>query len=177
MTDNEIIQKATEAVKYGLNADYAVEHLLKIIKDLQADKNALIAGQETLQKCIVEKDAELELSNDEYSALLKKRCRMLRIENEELEARALTATYEIETLYRLLDEYKEILENRCTSGGGWTMLPELPPEDERVFVCCQTKKGVKSVNIAYQSDGIWHGSGSMSGVTAWMPLPELPGEV
>ncbi len=52
----------------------------------------------------------------------------------------------------------------------------LPLEDERVFVCCQTKKGVKSVNIAYQSEGIWHGSGSMSGVIAWMPLPELPQE-
>ncbi len=52
----------------------------------------------------------------------------------------------------------------------------LPPEGERVLVCCQTKKGLQSINLAYQSDGFWHGTGSMSGVIAWMPLPQLPGE-
>ena len=48
----------------------------------------------------------------------------------------------------------------------------LPKSDYMCLVSCKTKKGVKSVNRAYYSDGFWHGSGSMSGVEAWMPLPE-----
>ena len=48
----------------------------------------------------------------------------------------------------------------------------LPESDYMCLVSCKTKKGVKSVNRAYYSDGLWHGSGSMSGVEAWMPLPE-----
>lgn len=48
----------------------------------------------------------------------------------------------------------------------------LPENDEMVLVTCITKKGVRSVNRAYYSSGFWHGSGSMSGVIAWMPLPE-----
>lgn len=50
----------------------------------------------------------------------------------------------------------------------------LPREDEKVLVCCKTKKGIQSVNMAYQVNGWWHGNGSMSGVTHWQPLPELP---
>lgn len=53
----------------------------------------------------------------------------------------------------------------------------LPEEDVRVIVCCQTKKGVRNINLAYHTSGIWHGQGSMSGVIAWMSLPELPEEV
>ena len=35
------------------------------------------------------------------------------------------------------------------------------------------KKGIKNINMAYiDNNGCWHGMGSMSGVTAWMPLPE-----
>ena len=41
-----------------------------------------------------------------------------------------------------------------------------------VLVTCCSKKGWRSVNRAYYMDGAWHGSGSMAGVTAWMPLPE-----
>lgn len=48
----------------------------------------------------------------------------------------------------------------------------LPESDYMCLVSCKTKKGIKSVNRAYYSDGLWHGSGSMSGVEAWMPLPE-----
>lgn len=48
----------------------------------------------------------------------------------------------------------------------------LPEDDEMVLVTCETKKGMRNVNRAYRSNGFWHGSGSMSGVTAWMPLPE-----
>ena len=48
----------------------------------------------------------------------------------------------------------------------------LPESDYMCLVSCKTKKSVKSVNRAYYSDGFWHGSGSMSGVEAWMPLPE-----
>lgn len=51
---------------------------------------------------------------------------------------------------------------------------KLPGKDIRVLVCCQTKKGVQSVNIAYYFNGSWHGNGSMSGVTHWQPLPDLP---
>ena len=50
----------------------------------------------------------------------------------------------------------------------------LPEENVRVIVCAQTKKGVRNINIAYYSDGFWHGTGSMSGVIAWQPLPEPP---
>lgn len=54
----------------------------------------------------------------------------------------------------------------------WIPVSErLPENDEIVLVTCKTKKGVKSVNRAYYSDGYWHGSGSMSGVTAWVPTP------
>lgn len=48
----------------------------------------------------------------------------------------------------------------------------VPETDEMVLVSCRSKKGVSSVNRAYYANGTWHGSGSMSGVTAWMPLPK-----
>jgi len=54
---------------------------------------------------------------------------------------------------------------------------DYPEEGVRVLVSTCTKKGVKSVNLAYYSDGFWHGQGSMSGVTAWMPLPDVHEEV
>lgn len=55
----------------------------------------------------------------------------------------------------------------------WIPVSErLPETDEMMLVSCRTKKGTSSVNRAYYSDGYWHGSGSMSGVIAWMPLPE-----
>ena len=55
----------------------------------------------------------------------------------------------------------------------WTPVSEmLPPEDKIMLVSCKTKKGLKSVNRAYYSAGCWHGSGSMSGVVAWMQLPD-----
>lgn len=55
----------------------------------------------------------------------------------------------------------------------WIPCSERLPEDDRmVLVTCCTKKGVKNVNRAYYDGGFWHGSGSMSGVVAWQPLPE-----
>lgn len=55
----------------------------------------------------------------------------------------------------------------------WTPVTvALPEEDVVVLVSCRTQKGVNNVNRAYYSDGFWHGSGSMSGVKAWMPMPE-----
>lgn len=49
----------------------------------------------------------------------------------------------------------------------------LPETDETVLVTCRTKKGANNVNRAYcDKEGFWHGSGSMSNVVAWMPLPE-----
>lgn len=56
----------------------------------------------------------------------------------------------------------------------WITINEgLPEVDKTVLVTCKTKKGTSNVNRAYiDSKGAWHGSGSMSGVTAWMPMPE-----
>lgn len=56
---------------------------------------------------------------------------------------------------------------------GWIPVEErLPEDDSMVLVTCQTKKGIRSVNRAYCDGAFWHGSGSMSGVIAWRPLPE-----
>lgn len=55
----------------------------------------------------------------------------------------------------------------------WIPVTERLPEDDSLkLVSCCTKKGFKSVNRAYYWRGAWHGSGSMSGVEAWMDLPE-----
>ena len=53
-------------------------------------------------------------------------------------------------------------------------LPELGESgfSERVLVTAQSKKGIKSINIAYRGEQSWHGSGSMAGVIAWQPMPE-----
>lgn len=42
----------------------SVEALLEQIKCLQVEKQALVAGQETLQKALAEKDKEIERLND-----------------------------------------------------------------------------------------------------------------
>ena len=56
---------------------------------------------------------------------------------------------------------------------GWIPVEERLPEDETMMlVTCRTKTGRRSVNRAWYGAGCWHGTGSMSGVTAWMPLPE-----
>lgn len=52
MTDNEIIKEATEAVEKGLDAGYAVERLLCIIKS----KNAEIERLESVIKEMTEED-------------------------------------------------------------------------------------------------------------------------
>ena len=55
----------------------------------------------------------------------------------------------------------------------WIPVEERLPEDEAMMlVTCQTKAGRRSVNRAWYGAGCWHGTGSMSGVTAWMPLPD-----
>ena len=65
--------------------------------------------------------------------------------------------------------------SKSTSLGGWISVKDrLPEEDKRVIVCCQNKKGLQNINMAYQVKGFWHGNGSMAGVTHWQPLPELP---
>ena len=56
---------------------------------------------------------------------------------------------------------------------GWIPVKERLPEDESMMlVTCQTKAGIRTVNRAWYRGGFWHGSGSMSGVIAWMSLPE-----
>ncbi|MGN1013906.1 MAG: DUF551 domain-containing protein [Butyricicoccus sp.] len=55
----------------------------------------------------------------------------------------------------------------------WIPVTErLPEDDTMMLVTCRTKRGWLNVNRAYYFGGSWHGSGSMSGVIAWMPLPE-----
>ena len=55
----------------------------------------------------------------------------------------------------------------------WIPVSErLPETDDVMLVTCQPKKGQPNVNRAFYYNGSWHGSGSMAGVTAWMPLPE-----
>lgn len=51
----------------------------------------------------------------------------------------------------------------------------LPADEEKYLVCCCTAKGIRNINLAWCDHAYWHGMGSMSGVTHWMPLPELPG--
>ena len=73
-------------------------------------------------------------------------------------------------------DWEECDEAICHYVPGWmwwrTLDEELPPVDEMVLVTCKPKKGKANVNRAYRGeDGFWHGSGSMSGVIAWMPLP------
>lgn len=72
---------------------------------------------------------------------------------------------------------KEIIRSHmddvADNNDGWIPVSEKLPEDERmVLVTCQTKKRIRSTNRAYYDGKFWHGSGSMSGVTAWQPLPE-----
>lgn len=58
---------------------------------------------------------------------------------------------------------------------GWVPVRSglLPEVNELVLVTCRTKSGMRSVNRAYVDEhGWWHGAGSMSGVTAWMTLPD-----
>ena len=83
-------------------------------------------------------------------------------------------------LYCDTDADKEFSVNRIMSlpaidldVAEWVPVEEgLPEEEKMVLVTCQAKNGHISVNRAYYMDGFWHGSGSMAGVTAWMPLPD-----
>lgn len=63
--------------------------------------------------------------------------------------------------------------NSAETHDGWIPVEERLPHDEAMMlVTCQTKAGRKTVNRAWYGTGCWHGTGSMSGVIAWMPLPE-----
>ena len=67
-------------------------------------------------------------------------------------------------------------QERCIQqlmGLNWVPVSErLPENDEYVLITCQTQKGRKSVFRAYWDGKHWVGSGSMSTVTAWKPMPE-----
>ena len=77
----------------------------------------------------------------------------------------------LKTSITALEEY--LSSKKKNSNDGWIPVEESLPEDERmVLVTCQTKKGIRSTNRAYYDGAFWHGSGSMSSVTAWQPLPE-----
>lgn len=71
------------------------------------------------------------------------------------------------------EEYDRLMDAILAKAGRWIPVTEdIPDNEDMVLVSCKTQKGVRSVNRAYYSRGAWHGSGSMSGVEAWRPLPE-----
>lgn len=67
MTDNEIMEALPFLAKHckdeynDIRVDDVLLGAFDLINRLQADKDALIAGQETLQKALVEKDKEIKL--------------------------------------------------------------------------------------------------------------------
>ena len=69
---------------------------------------------------------------------------------------------------------EDMIENaRTIEERKWIPCSErLPETDEMMLVTAQPKKGAPNVNRAYYMDGAWHGSGSMSNVIAWMPVPD-----
>lgn len=70
-----------------------------------------------------------------------------------------------------LEAVKQVIRKHMDDD--WIPVEERTPEEgEMVLVTCQTKSGHRSVNRAWHRGGFWHGTGSMSGVIAWMPLPE-----
>ena len=72
-----------------------------------------------------------------------------------------------------LDPYWENFGKEKAAPDNWIpVTKKLPPEEEMVLVSCRTAKGVNTVNRAYYMNGSWHGSGSMSGVKAWQPMPD-----
>lgn len=79
-----------------------------------------------------------------------------------------------DTAEAFIEAYKECQDIiRKHMNDRWISVEDRLPEDDRmVLVTCQTKKGIRSVNRAYCDGAFWHGSGSMSGVIAWRPLPE-----
>jgi hypothetical protein len=86
----------------------------------------------------------------------------------------------IDELGRELEGYKDSLSDSVrvivelqAQQPKWTPVTEgLPMVDEIVLVTARTKTGLHNINRAYWGGNIWHGSGSMANVTAWMPLPE-----
>ena len=74
-----------------------------------------------------------------------------------------------------LGMYEEFLRKlREVEVPDWIPITErLPEECEIVLVTCKPKKGSPNINRAYYSNGFWHGSGSMSSVIAWQPMPEV----
>lgn len=71
------------------------------------------------------------------------------------------------------EDLDTIVDMQPDATPAWIPVSEqLPNNDNLVLVSCQAKNGNRSVNRAYFDGQFWHGSGSMSGVVAWMPLPE-----
>lgn len=92
--------------------------------------------------------------------------------NEDGVAEAYDDTYDVTIHCESENEQKRVI-GMLERYQGWIPVEERLPEDERmVLVTCQTKKGIRSTNRAYYDGAFWHGSGSMSSVTAWQPLPD-----
>lgn len=66
----------------------------------------------------------------------------------------------------------QYFHEKIATFGKWIPVSErLPDTEDMMLVTAQPKKAPANVNRAYYMSGSWHGAGSMSNVTAWMPLP------
>ena len=78
---------------------------------------------------------------------------------------------DIATFNRDIEYIRDVIRKHMNDG--WIPVENaLPEADSMVLVTCRTKKGIMSVNRAYCDGMFWHGTGSMSGVIAWRPLPD-----
>ena len=71
------------------------------------------------------------------------------------------------------DDVLHYLKEYAAGRPRWIPVTERMPEtEETMAVICRKKDGTTSWNRAWwdPKNGVWHGSGSFSGVTHWMPI-------
>lgn len=67
----------------------------------------------------------------------------------------------------------EALSEKAIDSDWISVKDELPPTEDPVLVCTQSKNGCQNTDKGYFADGRWVRRGCAR-VTHWMPLPELP---
>lgn len=92
---------------------------------------------------------------------------------------AVTSTVSmLKQLFKYEKGHFEWINDADKTNDGWILASEqLPTDDEVKLVTCQTKKGVRTWNRAYYSNGSWSGSGSMSNVIAWKDMKMYEGDL